>query len=1635
MIRLVIARNPFDLTTRQETLVPFVEGKKLNQYFTEPGEWVYSINGELVDDTASPTDEAYVVVLPKLEKQAFAILLSIGLSIATAGIASGAIFGITSVLGRTLAAMAIGMIGNAIISKIATPKTDSSNTEQSATYGWQGAQTIIGQGHPLAITYGKCKSAGMLISRHVTSDGEKQYLNLLYCAGEGPIDAITDVKLNGNPIGNYKEVQLDVRLGTNNQEIIPNFNDNYADQPLTYELTNDWSIHQTQGNLSTALEVTISLPNGLYYSNDQGGLSETSVTIEGGYRKVGSAEWIPLPISNNGGQSAMLEKTDNRWFKRNSHSRTSIDNSQYTGVIKDSSNKAIYRVFRFDVKEPGQYEIRMRCAHKDGNSNRHVNKVYWSQLTQIVYDDFIHPGKVLIGIKALATDQLNGNDPNVTWIQERKTVWVFNTYTGAYESKPANNPAWACYDILHHCRKIGDEYVVKGAPRERFVYDAFKAWADKCDEKHITFNYIYDNASQVWDALKYAENVGRGKVIPLGTRFSCIYDYAATPTQLFTVGNIKMDSFMEEFQATSSRANAIEVSFLNKAKDYERDVLPVFSEEYDVTTSLASPAQVELMGCVDVDQAYNYAKHYLRANKYEVRTCTFEAFTDAIACTIGDVILLQHDVTDWGQGGRVESATGNKVILDREVTFEQGKTYRLMVRNAKTDALESYNVTGVSGKTLTLASNAVIQTDDLYTYGEATKEAKPFRVLSISKSNSEMTRKISCIEYYPELYAGDDGSVPIIDYTTKSDLIKVINLVLIADVKTLKDGTVLCDINGTWQLPRDKVAKNIIVYYKPVTTKEWQQFKVLDGSATSVTIPSVATDVNYDVKIVCTNNTGAAYEGVERAVYVSGKEIPPATPKGFKVTQDAVNSSVLHLSWEPNTEADLHGYTLYDGNDVVLIKHIGGTSYSYFIPNTGSYQFKLSAVDTSGNESGKAEARITASVSAESVATPKAPARGEVKIGKTITAAWDPVENTYIDYYEVRLDSNVGQSNNLLAKTTDIRSDIKLSARRGAVFIYAHNPVKGYGPALRLDYNAAVPKAPTNVKVKGNITGISVVFDSIPDTCIGANIYIGAEKYFVTTNVNMIPHDPGVFDVKVAYVDVFGEGTYSNIIGSSVPASIDPSLINAEALGLADIDRRINELDKSSNQYAKAVQAMSHAPQLMRDPIFKSELELSLYLKDGQQVTQRFGMANAQYDDVVTGGRMVGLIPGDTKYSSIGYGGFKIKPKQQSLFGELNNTYIVRMIAKVKPSMTIHLNHNDIGKGGISGWITDNKGTDKPEEYIFYWKYGKEWQGTDKYNRECGYVYFKDKAERSTNPNFIAWIYKIEVFAVDEYDNSLDDVRSSITQLAGSIDSKVTNATSGMATRITQLDNAIKSQVITGDKVMSAITQYTGGTRIDGRLLHVTGDALFDNNIITNKMLAAKAVSADKLNVTSLSAISANLGEVTGGKIIGGTIQNKTGTFKVDANGNIVGANIAGSRIDAQSIMQAGFKIRNIDVQIYKVRHGDWCPLLEGFTESQCTFIPVGYKMTEDYSDVTGGTEKGREKWAIANGRRIDDCTIYFQSNISSEYHDTKPTIGLNGRKAVCQSLWYSAYHTRDDDGYHHHISFGELYVLVIGKK
>lgn len=519
-----------------------------------------------------------------------------------------------------------------------------------------------------------------------------------------------------------------------------------------------------------------------------------------------------------------------------------------------------------------------------------------------------------------------------------------------------------------------------------------------------------------------------------------------------------------------------------------------------------------------------------------------------------------------------------------------------------------------------------------------------------------------------------------------------------------------------------------------------------------------------------------------------------------------------------------------------------------------TYEVKLKVKDSHGNTSQGVTKSITVAMKTE---VPNAPQGFSISFSDMAHFNWLEVRNADIDFYELRLDLKVGQSDGLIGRSNNTTYSGVLRNRSGKVYLYAHNPSKGYGAPSEVTYNVPQPKKPSQVQAVGSMNGIGVSTESIPVGCKGMNVYVGSKVYFTPNNVISIPLDAGVYSVSVAFTDIFGEGPRTDAIDVTVKAKIDKALLDMESLGLDAMD--------------KAVKALQ---------------------------------------------------------------------------GEMG---------------TVKTNVN-----GLSSRIIDQ---------------------------------------------------------ANAYQRSLSDlnrnVSSQITQISQGFELKVTQA-------IGKLD---------GKELISRINLTPAGTRIDGKLLHVTGQALFDDNIITNKMLQANSVSARNMQVDSLSSISANIGSLRGGDITGTTFKNENNTFRIDKNGNIFGANITGSRIDAQSIYQAGFKVKSIDFKVFTVAHGEWVPTISNYGEEECTFIPIGYKMTENYSDVTGGTRDGREKWDNANRRRIDDCTIYFQSNISSEYHDTKPTIGLNGRKAVCQSIWYSYFRNRDDNGYHKHISFGVLYVLVIGKK
>lgn len=536
-----------------------------------------------------------------------------------------------------------------------------------------------------------------------------------------------------------------------------------------------------------------------------------------------------------------------------------------------------------------------------------------------------------------------------------------------------------------------------------------------------------------------------------------------------------------------------------------------------------------------------------------------------------------------------------------------------------------------------------------------------------------------------------------------------------------------------------------------------------------------------------------------------------------------------------------------------------------------TYEVKAVVKDTHGNTSQGVSKSITVELKSE---IPNKPLGFSISFSDMAHFNWLEVRNADVDYYELRLDLRVGQNDGLIGRSNNTTYSGILRNRTGKVYLYAHNPAKGYGAPAELTYNVPQPKQPTNLKATANISGIGVTFEVIPASCKGANVYVDSKVYFTTTNALTIPLEAGVYNVKVAYVDIFGEGPASEAVMATVRAKIDKALLDMESLGLAAMDKAINDL--------------------------KGE---------------------------------VGTV-----------------------------------------------------KSSVNGF--ESKLIDQANAF--------------------------QRSVSDLNSN----------------------VNSQITQISNGIELKVTNA-------INSLDGAA---------LVSRINLSPAGTRIDGKLLHVTGEALFDNNIITKGMLQAGSVTADKMQVDSLSTITANIGDLNGGSITGGTFKNANGSFRIDPNGNIVGANITASRIDASSIFQSGYKIRNIDIQVYKVKHGDWCPIPNGFTEEQCTFVPVGYVQTESYCRSNNrapyiprisddglapvGKSISNSEYSQQKSRWVGSCDIYFRTNRSK-----KVNIGIKGKRRAIAESRYLDMSTSGSDGSNAGFkdvecySYGELFILVIAKQ
>lgn len=847
--------------------------------------------------------------------------------------------------------------------------------EGSPTYGWDGVQTIQEVGVPVAVVYGEHRVGGNIINQFLWEDGDKSYLNVLLALCEGEIESIEDIEINNNPVQNFDGVSISQRYGTNDQSIVPNFEDLHNIYTVSVNLTKDNPyVYTTVDADVEGFEIHLRLNNGLYQQDPaSGGILSWSVTYRVEYKPHNEQNYIDL------GETTISAK----------------------------SQTAVRRVFRKVGLAPDQYDIRITRTSDDSSIDPlKQGDLSFFSLDEIKTDDLRYPNTALLGLQLLATDQLSGSMPNITSIVKGKKVsvpyvlnqgvpvdwedyyWDGNFYRllsddtqlswdgYSYVEKYSANPVWCLKDFITNSRCGLGEFISNANLDNASLLEMSRYCEEKVPdgqggfEKRFRMDVVIDSNTKALDVLIQLCATFNAMPVYSAGGISFKIDKQSNPTQLFSMGNIIKDTFVQSWKTLKEIPNVIEIQFMDKDKGYRQETIAYIDEDALAQGDPMRKAQVRLF-TTRASYAIRAGRYALKVAKYINRSISFKAGIDAVACQAGDIISVSHDVPQWGFSSRVQAgSTTTLVKLDRTVEIEQGKSYKIQVRFSD-DTIEEQSITSPAGNYTEVECTAFAsapQAFDVYAIGETNKVKKDFRVISIQREGKDEVQ-IQALEYEENVYDDSDILLPQNNYSSLSgEIPPVQNLSLSESLIKKSDGTIEVAVDVWFDKP--SLADHYVKQYAKakiyISDNGGESFKY--SGETTGTHMQITDDIvdnhSYKVRVVSITNMGeeSSLEGApEQEIMVVGKSAPPSDVVSFLVNQ---NRDRLYFGWQEIDDVDVWGYEIRWGMSWESGQFITFQQGSHYLTtnfSTGSGQsYWIKAIDTSGNYSQNAtEAVIT----------------------------------------------------------------------------------------------------------------------------------------------------------------------------------------------------------------------------------------------------------------------------------------------------------------------------------------------------------------------------------------------------------------------------------------------------------------------------------------------------------------------------------------------------------------------------------------------------------------------------------------------------------------------------------------------------
>lgn len=602
---------------------------------------------------------------------------------------------------------------------------ESNDSNESQNYAWNSS-TLNSQGIVRSRPYGLMMLHGNIVAQwtDVVDNSEKLYLVVDH--GEGPIEGLGSnlVYINDQPAGNFSGVTIQERLGTMNQTSMTGFEKTKVEYTLGWDLTSaDGPLtFTTPNNWFDDFEFTIAFPNGLIKHHKDGESTSYSVALKVEISELGTGSWTTV----------------------------------YDSAISAETRVAFYRCFKLSELTPPftcthgkQYDIRFtRTTGADDERRSSATQI--KSVREVANVAFTRPGRALVGVTALGTEQLSGSLDIKCARQGR----IVNVYDGAsWNLEYSNNRAWVTLDaltlpVISGTGDSSDPYVIEryeGVNPSNVDLAFFYEWAEIADtvvpdgkggtEMLQVCNYNVDTKRSVFALAYELSQAGRVKLYWEGSTLTGWIDAEISGvTDIVTLDNVMARSWKSAWASKEEMAGTIEVAYSDEDNGYERTVYPHSNSNSGNYTRIVS---VEASGETRRSGIVRMANFALNRNQLIRNVNTWEQHKDALRYKLGDVVRVQ------GLHFRVVSVDSDAQILtvDRNVVgVVAGNTLYLRSYNDSSEVsdvtVSAYTVASVSGNTITItgALDPVPLKNDLLTVHTALKQTLLRRIVKIEPS-------------------------------------------------------------------------------------------------------------------------------------------------------------------------------------------------------------------------------------------------------------------------------------------------------------------------------------------------------------------------------------------------------------------------------------------------------------------------------------------------------------------------------------------------------------------------------------------------------------------------------------------------------------------------------------------------------------------------------------------------------------------------------------------------------------------------------------------------------------------------------------------------------------------------------------